>query len=101
MRNDEDMAWKERGASLSNLKAAHRGKSYPSRWRLLQFAVRQVYLKGWLFSPIIGALARISSGRGAKKAHVRNGEELPISSPGNLGDIRVQVKVDVESCYES
>ncbi|KAH7304367.1 hypothetical protein BKA65DRAFT_206367 [Rhexocercosporidium sp. MPI-PUGE-AT-0058] len=93
-----DSHWRDRGASLSKLRAAHQGKGHPSRWRFLHFAARQVFLKKWAFIPSLQILSRAS--RSGRAFGASEGDASPVSL-GNLGDIHVRVEVDVESCNNS
>jgi hypothetical protein len=98
MRNDATTLWKERGAAFSNFGATHAGENGPSRWRILQFAIRQLFLRR--FSIISGLQMLMSRAtRMRRGVDVAAGQELPVSL-GNLGDIHVRVEVDVESCSD-
>ena len=99
MRNDATSIWKERGAAFSNFGGAHAGENGLSRWRILQFAIRQLFLRRWsIMSGLRMLVSRATRMR--READVAAGQELPVSL-GNLGDIHVRVQVDVESCSDS
>ena len=99
MQNDEEVAWKARGVAFRNLGTSQPRGSCPSRWRILQFAVRRLFPKNRTFRPSIGGLLRVPSWRQSRV--VESEEQNPPVSLGNFGDIRVRVHVDVESCGES
>lgn len=98
MRNDDRTAWRERGAAFGNVGALHGGESRPSRWRILQFAVRRLFLKKWSFMPNFQTLLPNFSQSQREVESEAQGLPMPLL---NLGDIRVRVQVDVESCDES
>lgn len=97
MQSDEEVAWKARGDAFGISGAFQQRKSRPSRWRILQFAVRRLFLKKSTLVPNMGGLARLFLWRQGQIDVSKN----PPALLGNLGDIRVRVQVDVESCGES
>jgi hypothetical protein len=99
MRNDSNDFWKERGAALSDPDKPCEEEGGPSSWRILQFALRRFLLRTWSFMLNIWRLICGASWRGRRVA--MSSDQDPPAPIGNLGDIRVRVQVDVESCEES
>jgi hypothetical protein len=73
MQNDDEVAWKARGVAFRNLGTFHPRESCPSPWRILEFAVRRLFLKKRTFRPGIGGLVRVLSWRPSRVGGFENG----------------------------
>jgi len=92
MQHDHTSIWKKRGTAFKKSRVMREGDSRPSQWRILQFALRQVVLNLWCAFTSLNVLVPQALGglrRGRPADHF-------LGAPlGHLGDVRVQVQVDV------
>ena len=95
MQRDQSTNWTERGEAFEKSRLPEKSGGRPSKWRVLQFMLRQIFLPLWNALIIIFTFFRhifVSCKKGRRQR--RGNESLPMSM-GNLGDVEVQVQVDV------
>ncbi|KAE9377870.1 hypothetical protein N431DRAFT_399020 [Stipitochalara longipes BDJ] len=95
MQQDQSAIWKERGEAFEKSKLLGKSGRRPSRWRVLQFTIRGILLPFWNTSVIIFVFLLhllLSCRKGRRQ---RMDDELMPTSSRNLGDVEVQVQVDV------
>lgn len=95
MQRDQSMVWRGRGDAFEKSDFPRKSGRRPSRWRVLQSVVRGIFLPIWnflitIFVFYLPTVLACCSGRRRRT----DDESIPTSAR-NLGDVEVQVQVDV------
>jgi hypothetical protein len=100
MRHNSNSAWKELRVASDGVGASQNGRS--SYWGILQSSVGQFLWNTWSSVINLGMFVlKALSNRGGGERSERPGEQFSPAPLRNLGDVRVQVEIDVESCGAS
>jgi len=95
MQRDRNTIWKQRGEAFAKYKMLGNSARRPSQWRVLQFMIRGIFLPIWDVLNIVFVFLfyTLIPCRKSRRQRRDNGS-IPTSSR-NLGDVEVQVQVDV------
>jgi hypothetical protein len=90
MQLDQNIVWRERGEAFERSSLPWKSSGKPSKWRILQFVTRGIFL------PVSNVLIIFFNLMSCIKARRRTKDDEFIPTPArNVGDVEVQVQVDV------